>query len=296
MLTFTQATARVLSIVGTSDTDTTTNAKQDINQGLRLFKNAARRYWTRQEKTASLVASQQYYQLPSDVVRVTQVKVVSNGFTYGLEEVSSEKMWNDLNVIPAVTVNVPTYYFVRGYNEIGLWPVPSTAVASGLVVSYEPRLADMTIDDVTGTATVSNGSVSVTDSATGFNQSMIGRWFQVTDGTDGNWYKVGGFTSTSVLTLENFYQGLSGSGRNYLIGQVPDIPEDYHLGLVYFAAYNFFLKRKDNNSSTMYFQMFDDLLKRYRNTYGDKTTGLVQNNLNSRRYNIFTQPPNNLQG
>lgn len=295
MLTFTQLTNRASDIVGTSDTTTVTNIKQDLNQGLRLFKNAARRYWTRQEKTTNLVSSQQYYQLPSDVVRVTEVKVVANGLVFPLEEVSSEYQWNQLNIIPAVTINVPTYYFVRGYNEIGLWPTPSFNQTSGLTVSFEPRLTDMSIEDVTGTATVTVNSVTVTDSATSFTQSMIGRYLQVTDGTDGNWYKIGSYTSTSVIGLENYYQGITGS-RPYLIGQSPDIPEDYHLGLVYFAAYNFFLKRKDNNTATMYLNMFNDLLTQYRAAYSSKSTGVVQNQMNRMKYSIFSVPPNMMTG
>lgn len=294
MLTFTQLTNRTTDIVGTTDATTVTNVKQDLNQGLRLFKNAARRYWTRQEKTANLVSEQQYYQLPSDVVRVTEVKVVANGLVFPLQPVESEYQWNQLNIIPAVTINVPTYYFVRGYNEIGLWPTPSFDQEAGLTVSYEPRLADMSIDDVTGTATVTNDAVLITDSATSFTPQMVGRWFQVTDGTDGNWYKIGAYLSTSTLNLENYYQGITGAGRTYLIGQAPDIPEDYHLGLVYFAAYNFFLKRKDNDSATMYKGLFDDLFNAYRAAYSDKSTGVVQNQLNRFKYSIFSVPPNTM--
>lgn len=297
MMTFGQLTTRAQDIVGTTDSTVATYLKQDINQGLRLFKNAARRYWTRVEKVASLVASQQYYQLPEDAVRVTEVRVNTGtgSMDYPLIEIASEHRWNQLNVVPTATINVPQFYFVRGRDEVGLWPTPSTSVTDGLQVSYEPRLVDMAQADVTtGTVTVTNGSVTVTHSGTSFSQQMIGSWLQVTDGTDGNWYKIAGFTSTSVITLENYYQGIGGAGRTFIIGQAPDIPEDYQLGLVYFAAYNYFLRRKDMSTATLYQAMFNTLFIQYKETYSSKVTGVVQTQLPRDSFNLWNLPPQSI--
>jgi hypothetical protein len=88
MLTFTNAISRTTSITGVgTDTNSINEFKADLNQGLRIFKNSARRYWSRVDKSTNLVASQQYYTLPEDCVRITQVKIVSNGFVYPLEEI-----------------------------------------------------------------------------------------------------------------------------------------------------------------------------------------------------------------
>lgn len=296
MLTFTQLTNRILDSTGANDTTTTTNAQQDINQGLRLFKNMARRYWTRTGIQTNIVANQQYYQLPFNCVRVSNVKVVNNGLTYPVEQVTSEDEWNKMNVIPAVTINVPTYYFIRGYNEIGLWPVPSTNVTNGLSLAIEPRLADMSFTDITGTATFTNNSTTVTDSGSSFASKMVGYWITDTDGTDGNWYKLATFTSSSVMLLENDYQGLTGS-HTYLIGEVPDIPEDYHQALVHFALANFFaFKRKDKDMATFHMNNFNLLAKQYQDVYAAKTTGKVINAINRYRFNIFTIPPNPFSG
>jgi hypothetical protein len=293
MLTFTQLYTKAAYICGVSTASTTdvTNLKQDINQGLRLFKNAARRYWTRKEVSASLVSTQQYYTFPEDMVRITEVRVNSNGLNFPVNPVDSEAMWNRINIIPAMTINLPMYYFVRGYNEIGLWPIPSENVAAGLVVSYEPRLKDMTLDDTTGAVGVTNGSQTVTSSSL-FNQNMVGMSFTVTDGGGGNWYPIITYGSASSLQLENYYQGYTNPTATALIGTVPDIPEDYQLGLVYFAAYNFFLRRKDNGTATMYKALFEDLLNQYKTTYADKTTGQVQQSIEDYRYSLFTMPPN----
>jgi hypothetical protein len=277
--------------VPNADTTTVTNTNQDINQALRLFKNAARRYWTRKEVTANLVQGQQYYTFPEDVVRVTEVRVNSSGLNFPVLGVDSEAMWNRINIIPAMTINLPMYYFIRGRNEIGLWPIPSANVTAGLVISYEPRLPDMSVDDVTGTCSVTQGSVTVTSSSA-FNSNMKGMWFTVTDGSDGNWYPISAYTNSSSITLENYYQGPTEGSATFQIGAVPDIPEDYQLALVYYAAYNFFLKRKDNDTATMYNAMFQGLLSEYRDTYAAKTTGQVQQAIDDYRYSIFTLPPN----
>lgn len=296
MITFTQLAARAQDATGTNDATTLLNIKSDLNQGLRLFKDQARRYWTRTGISTNIVATQQYYQLPFSVVRVSNVKVVANGLTYPVEQVTSEDEWNKMNVIPAVTINVPTYYFIRGNNEIGLWPVPSTNVTNGLSLAVEPRMVDMTFTDITGTATFTNNSTTVTDSATSFAQYMLGYYINVTDGTDGNWYKLAVFDSTSSVEIENDFLGVTGS-HTYLLGQVPDIPEDYHLSLVHYALANFFaFKRKDKDMALFHQGAFNDLAQQYQDVWASKTTGVVINPINRYRYNIFTIPPNPFSG
>lgn len=293
MLTFTQMTNRTLDIAGLQSTATTdvTNVKMDINQGLRLFKNAARRYWTRKEVSANLVAGQQYYTFPEDMVRATEVRVFSNGMNFPVHQVDAEAMFNRVNIIPAMTINLPQYYFIRGRNEIGLWPIPSEDVVAALIVSYEPRLRDMSLDDTITNIGVTNGSTTITSATNAFTPSMVGMSFSVTDGSDGNWYPITAYNNAGSLTLENFYQGSTAVSAPSVIGSTPDIPEDYQLGLVYFAAYNFFLKRKDNATATMYKALFEDLLQQYKEVYAAKTTGQVQQSMDDYRYSLFTLPP-----
>lgn len=298
MLTFTSAYTRAANMCGVALTSTDVAfIQQDLNQGLRLFKNAARRYWTRQEKVADMVSGQQYYQMPADFVRVTEVRVNSNGLNFPVVLVNSEHLWNKLNIIPAMTINLPTYAFVRGFNELGLWPTPSTTTTGGLIVSYEPRLIDMAIDDVTGvtsgfTTTVSNGSPTVSFSGSCVTASMVGRWFSVQDGTDGNWYQIAAYVSATSFTLANNYQGLSGSPTTWTVGLAPDLPEDYHMALPYYAAFQFYLKRKDTATAEMYKAEFYNLLDQFQKTYSAKATGVVQNAIQDYRYSLFSIPPN----
>lgn len=313
MITFTKLYTRFADAVGISLTQNSQdlqNGKDDINQGLRLFKNAARRAWTRLEKNTDIVANQQYYQMPPDLVRVTQVRVNVGGLNIPVMEIDSEQRWNRLNLIPTATVNVPTFYFVKGNNEIGLWPTPATAATGGLKVSYEPRLVDMVIDDITSTINTytaghvgTNVTVSITNQANivTFSQAiatagMVGRWLTLTDGTDGNWYQISGFTDTTHVTLGNDYVGPTTTTATFLLGQAPDIPEDYHPAMWYFAAYQFFLKRKDDEQSSNYKALFEDLFQRYVETYAAKSTGQVQDDTLDLNYNIFGLPPTNITG
>lgn len=294
MLTFSMLTARTQDITGVEATSSqdTTNIQMDINQGLRLFKNASRRYWTRKEVTTNLVENQQFYTFAADIVRGTEVRVNSNGLNFPVNQVDSEAMWNRINIIPAMTINLPMYYFIRGRNEIGLWPIPSVNTSAGLVVSYEARLPDMSVPDtILSSVNVTNASQTVTSSSA-FTSNMLGMSFSVTDGSDGNWYPIISIANASTLTLENYYQGPTESGAPCIIGSVPDIPEDYQLGLVYFACYNFFLKRNELASATMYKALFEDLLVQYKEVYAAKTTGQVQQSIEDYRYSLFTLPPN----
>ena len=296
MLTFTTAYNRAINMVGASPTTNiadVTNAKSDINQALRLFKNSARRYTTRKEVTTNLVAGQQYYTFPEDMVRITEVKsnTGSGSYNWPLVGIDSEAIWNRYNIIPNNTLMVPQFFFVRGRNEIGLYPIPSTNVTAGLIVSYEPRMTDMSLDDTTTTTvTVTNGSQYVTSPSTNFNTNMVGMNFSVTDGSDGNWYLITAATATQ-LTLENVYQGVSESTAPCTIGLVPDIPEEYQLGLVYYACYNYYLKRNEMANASTFKSLYEELLSRFIDVYAAKTTGIVQKSISDDIFNIFWLPP-----
>lgn len=299
MITFTQEVNRTADLVGidpTSDTQDIVNIKQDLNQGLMLFKNAARIYWTRKQASAQLILNQQYYQLPPDCVRVTQVYVNANGLNYPVKQVNSEYIWNKINIIPAITINVPTYFFIRGRDEIGLWPIPSYTALSALNVSYEPQLYMSLTDMVTGsnttaTCTVTQGSTTVTFSENVITPDMVGRWFNIGGRYNESWYQISIYDSTNQIELSNFYGGTGGANLNFTIADAPDIPEDYHMGLVYYAAYNFYMKRKDAALSNQFWEYFNQFLLQYKENYASKTTGQVQSSQDAYRYSIFMLPP-----
>lgn len=295
-----QITARSYDTMGSPNDNgvTQANITQDANQAQQMFKNAVRNYWTRNQVTTSLVVNQQDYTMPANFVRTTEVTITANGIVYPLEPVASEHRWNQLNIIPSVTIYIPTRYFIKGFNVISVWPAPSTNNIGTLSVSFQPRTRDWStsLADITGTASVSNGSVSVTDAATPYSANLVGDAFTVTDGTGGNWYPIQSVTDNKHLVLQNNYVDQTNSSATYLIGQVPDIPEDYHMALVYFPLYQFELKRGNAKAADHYFALFNDLLMRYEDTYAVKTTGIVQTKQRGATYSVFGIPPSNLSG
>lgn len=300
MLTYTQSYTRAADDCGISaslNSQALTNLKQDINQAVRIFKNASRRYWTRKEVKTDLVQGQQYYTFPADMVRITSVRATSGGLTMPVTLVDSEELWNRLNLIPSMTVGIPTQGFVRGRNELGLYPIPSANATNGLIVSYESRLKDMNIDDITPNVNVTNGSATITaNGSTPFTVNDIGKWFSVTDGSDGNWYQIVGYTDSTHVTIENVYQGPTKTNVACIVGEAADIPEDYHFAPVYYACFQYFMKRKDKETAGTFKSLFELHLKEYKSVYAAKTTGLVQDDLEPYIYNLFTLPPQNLTG
>lgn len=237
-----------------------------------MFLNRLGRKFNKEYQSTNLVASQQYYQLSSEALRISEIRVLNGTNYYTPSLVTSEAEWNQRNII-ATTGNYPTHYYIRGYNEVGLYPIPASNTANGMIISYEPQHVDLTQDDfVAGTLTVNNGAVAITHSASGFTQNMVGRWLQVTDGTDGKWYRITAFVSSAVMNLENFYEGISGSGRTFRIGEIMKIPNAYHDAPVYFALERYYMTQNDQRTAPVYSQRFDARVKSAKETYARSTS------------------------
>lgn len=298
MQTFNQLYVRAAGDCGISTTTASaslTNIKQDINYALRQFKNASRRYYTKKTVMTNLVANQQGYTFPADMVRITTVRVTSGGLTLPVTMVDSEELWNRINLVPAMTVGIPTQGFVDSRNVLQLYPIPSSNITNGIIVTYESRQKDMTLDDITPSLNVTtNNAGIVANTGTPFTQNMIGMWLSVTDGSDGNWYQIVGYTDTTHITLENYYQGPTKTGVASIIGSAPDIPEDFHLALSDFACYRYFLKRKDKDTAASFNSLYLKALQDYKAIYAAKTTGFTQNDLTPYQYNLFGLPPQNV--
>lgn len=285
MLTFSERKKQVIQLCGINyEEPIMATIIQNMNTADKMFENAARRSWTRREKIAKLKKGQQYYQIASDMLRVATVQCrIASGsdITNPLTEVQSEYEWNKLNSFPFST-SWPTHFFIRGNDEIGIYPTPSEDIVDGLMVAYEPRVRDMGIDDFKFTADVVQNSASIINPsetlAGGFQAYMTENfWLKSTDGQDGNWYKLQKVISETEAQLDNNYLGPSGTGVSFLMGQAPPYPEEYHIAPVYYAAFQFFAMRKDTDSAAMYRTLFEDLLEQYKTVYGSKTASGIIN-------------------
>jgi len=295
MFTFGQLISGTQELTGDYSAESLARIKRNLNTANDKINAIIKRHVTRTSKTTDTVADQIYYQLPEDCVRVTGVNIVRDEKTYPLVEVASEYQWQQILLNGFPVSDLPGMFFVKGMDEIGVYPATSEATENGLEVYYEPRQPQLTKDDyTTGTVTVALGSQLINHSAAGFSQDMIGRFFQTTDG-DGLWYRIGGFNSTSQLVLEQYYQGASGSGRSFIIGEAPIIPSEYHESLQDYAAWRHFLGRKDKTTADDYKSFWDAAIDEIQEVYGNKTSSAVLDDVPIDEIgSVFNLPPNNI--
>lgn len=281
MLTFSQRKKMAAELCGINQTEPVMSSIiTNLNIADKIFQNAARRPWTRVEITADVVANQQYYKIPADMVRVAEVRCkqsTDSTVIVPLEEVASELNWNRMNAFPNASM-FPSHYFIKGHNEIGIFPIPSSDITDGLIVSYEPRVRDMGQNDVSFTASVTENSLEIVAATNVFKASMINNWYVYnTDGYDGNYYKIAEVTDATHAKLELPYLGETSASASLKMGQAAPYPEEYHEAAVYYAAFMFFAMRKDSDTAAMYRSLFDESLQQYKTVYGNKTVSGVVN-------------------
>jgi len=276
-MTFEELYTECQELTGDSSAGSLILFKRWINKARGNFNSALGRYVTRKEKTTDTVASQQYYQLPKDCIRVTGV-VYDDGTTETpLTQIVSEDKWRELNMY--ASTGTPEGFFIRGIDEFGLYPKPASAVVNGIIVYYESSERDMTQEDyVTGTVTVTNGSATVTGSGTTFTANMVGRSFEVTDDSGGQYYKIAAYVGATEITLDNYYEEATGAGKTYAIGETSQIPEEFHTSFVDYAMMRYAMKQKDRAGKSDYKDLYEAAIEEAKNRYGSKTTKQVFNN------------------
>lgn len=247
--------------------------KRGANQGMHKFMAVLNRDWIDQERTFDVKANQQYYQNPEDAIRIKSVVVTVGSVAYPLDEIATDDDWHALNM-RTQTNSFPRFYFVKGSDQYGIWPTPSALLTGGGLLTFEGRARDMSQDDyTTGTVTMVNGSAAVVGSSTVFTANMVGRKLQLTDGSpDGIAYTIAAFTDSTHITLENAYGGLGGAGKTYRIGEVPNIPDEFHEALIDYAMYRYYRRRRDWTIAKDMKSTFDEALVLCEQNYSSKSS------------------------
>ena len=273
MLTFQTLYTETQQQVQDSDATSLVLIKRAINVGAKKFGAILNREWRVTYKTFSVTADQQFYQTPEDCIRIKSVTVTIGNIAYPLTEIEDEETWRLLNT-RTQTSSIPEFFFVRGNDEFGIYPTPSATVASAGELAYERRMRDMSQDDYTaGTIAVTNNNAAVVGTGTTFTALMVNRWLKINDASgDGMWYKVSTFTDTTHITLENTFAGSTASGLSYAIGEIPDIPEEFHENLIDYACYRYYLRRKDVTLAGDFKALYTEGLTDCKAMYGSKTT------------------------
>lgn len=242
--------------------DTSTNVISFINRHLQTryqdlmaeFKN----WQIQQPQTASTVASQQYYHYPPGVVAVETATITQGTIVYPLEIVNSQQQWNYINQYPNTNTFIPQFIFPRQY-DFGVWPIPTDAYTITFNFIYRDR--NLNVEDyTTGTVDVTNNSQTVESTGAVFTSAMIGRFFVLTDAsgypTD-YWYPITGVDEADdELTLQTFYEGTTASTQNYLIGQVPLLPDEAHILLSWGVTADWYGTNSDTDKAKQFNNMY----------------------------------------
>ena len=291
MLTFSQLKQDVISLINVDEDNIqeVRKAVSDINTGIKLFQNAVRRYWVRQERETNLIQDKALYRFPRDMVRVVDVRIKSGDNYQLIQPVHSIEDWHRLT--SSKSSGKPEAYIIKNGTEMELYPTPDEDVPNGMIVTFEPRMQDLGLADKEFSVSLTENSPRITASQDSFVRSMENNgWLQVTDGSDGNWYKVAKVVNAREIRLETPYQGLTATTQ-VKIGQCPQFPEEYHQAPVYYAAQQYFLMRKDLDSANMYKQLFDNMMQEYKTVYGiSKTSGFIQGGSSMMGQSRFTDP------
>jgi len=231
-------TAKDLCVDDSSTTYTGLSAsstflQKEINKAVRFIIALLGNHLVEKTQTCATVADQQYYHLPPDCDKITSATWTQGGVDYPLQVIEANEHWEELNQIDFSGSAIPQLMFPRA-SDIGLWPIPQTA-GETITLNYIKKVKDMSATDYsTGTITIVTNTTTATGSGTAFTSAMVGRWLRAD--SDGFWYPISAFSSTTSITLETYFEGSSVAADTFLIGESPDIPEDLHEYIPYKAA------------------------------------------------------------
>lgn len=294
-LTWTELESKFQRLARSANSDVLTQGQQDMNTGYHLFNAKLSRYFTRKQQFADLVAQQQIYQTPVDCVRVMGMTVlVSATYQPTVKEIRSEYEWRQITSYPMAS-NWPTYYFMIGNDELGLWPIPSQSITAGLRFYYQPQDHDLSVEDITNTSTgqtvtVANGSNTVTATGSIFTAQMVGLNFQVTGITDNTWYEITGATA-NTLTLKSNYVGVSASGQAWRVGQLSIIPQEYSDAPIHYALSLFFSAQGNEPRALEHMNLFQATMNDCLEEYSSSNESSVITYDDDVPNNIWLVPP-----
>lgn len=266
MQTFTQLKDEYMMFTNDKTSENETFGGSQINTSIkaRLGEND----WIFLEKvsTTTTVASQQAYQLPADYGQMRTVTVSQGSTIWSVLEAPSRQFWNLLNTI-TYSSDIAQYYYIKD-NQILIYPTPSS---SGNTITYDfkKKIPKYTVEDyTTGTISITSGDETVTGSGTTFTASMEGLSLMTTDGL---WYEIADFTSTTALELITPYLGPTITGATYTIGQLSIIPDAYEEMPVYDAAADYFTRQGGFEKAKAFRELADDLARKMKNEQGKKS-------------------------
>ena len=239
-----------------------------MNNGVRdILGNRIAWKFLEESVAITTVSSQADYQLPYDYGKTIALESSDGGVFNALKQIKDRDSWNTLNDTSLESDYIRNYYL--NSRTVSFYPVPATS-SNTINLTYTKRVRDISnADYTTGTVSITNDTATVTGSGTTFTAAMVGRFIKVN--ADGFWYKITAFTSTTVITIEDTYQGTTVSGGAFTIGEMTLLPEEQDIAPVFYAAWIYY---STVNTDTVKAGIFKEM-------YLEHKQGLKDNNMNS---------------
>lgn len=206
------------------------------------------------------LADQQYYYNPPNLREIESIVLTdADSNDYILTPVYDQVEWDVLNAQTAV-LDHPSRYFRRG-SDFGIWPTPNADDYTG-IITYTQRAMPLYFEDyTTGTVTATENDQTLTFAGGASTSTWkAGFWFTLTDSSGeprGTMYRIGSITDSTHVELETYFEETTEAGATYLVGQIPEIPEETQILPAIGAISDFYaLKQKDLESATRFDNKF----------------------------------------
>ncbi len=254
-LTYTSLLNQYIRNIGIKNTDPNYSSviadfNSNLGQRYQMILAKMANYRTQTQLTSNTAVNQQYYSFPVGMVNFETIIVTVGSISYPMTVINNQFTWDSLNSIPFQPTTFPRFIFPR-LDDFGIWPIPQGVYP--ITFNYHFRDRNLSVADYsTGTIAVTNGAATIAGTTTTFTAAMAGRWFSVTDPTEpgqGYWYRVLSYQSTTGLTLYAPWQGTTGSGFTYVIGETPELPEEMHIALAHGVTADYFSNVKNDEAS-----------------------------------------------
>ena len=248
---------------GTNDTSAgiKTFLKQRINEKYHLITDKLNTFTKTVYRTTVTEENQQYYYNPPNLRDIKSIKITIDDRDYVLDPVNSQPKWDQMNAMDFQGGVIPNKYFKRS-GDYGIFPIPQE---DDLVISiaYTQRAVPLYFEDyITGTATVTENDQTVTIATGNLTTGAVkaGFWFSLSDDNGeprGTWYRILSITDATHMELETYFEEAGEAGKTYIIGQIPEIPDEGHslIGLGSLSDF-YLLKQKDTETATRFNNIF----------------------------------------
>ena len=228
-----------------------------INEGLTLFRSKLKRSFAKVTRKFDWVQNAGIYQAPEDMILGDAIYFYQGTQRFALEEIKNVNEWDVNTQNP--TTGRPQYFRWISNDLFQVYPAPDANYSGGGEIRYLSRAKPLSQTDYTnGTVAVTHGQNTVVGTGTTWTSALVGRFLRLADGNDDtNYYRVTSVTDNTHLTVENNFDGATQSGKNYLIGEQPNIPQEYHFALISKGLHRYFRARRDRNLATEYLADFN---------------------------------------